>query len=88
MDDEAAKPRRQFLAVHDVGKTFQIGSIMQTGKKLGMVTLNDSLAKLVEAKVCEPLEAYSKAADRAEFEKLLSARGIQLNLDDCEKGRG
>ncbi len=70
------------------GKTFQIGSIMQTGKKLGMVTLNDALAKLVEAKVCEPLEAYSKAADRAEFEKLLSARGIQLSLDanDREKG--
>lgn len=58
------------------GKTFQIGSIMQTGKKLGMVTLNDALASLVEQGVCEPLEAYTKCADKAEFSRTLDARGI------------
>ncbi len=69
------------------GKTFQIGSIMQTGKKLGMVTLNDSLVRLVDAKISEPLEAWSKAVDRGDFEKLLSSRGIQLNLDENERDK-
>jgi twitching motility protein PilT len=69
------------------GKTFQIGSMMQTGKKLGMITLGDALAKLVDAKLVEPQEAYSKAVDRAEFEKLLNSRGIRLELDESEKGQ-
>ena len=30
------------------GKTFQIPSVMQTSKRLGMVTLNDALIELVE----------------------------------------
>jgi twitching motility protein PilT len=60
------------------GKTFQIGSIMQTGRKLGMVTLNDALAELVEKKLVDPEEAHSKAVDRSEFAKVLSAKGIKL----------
>src|SRR2546422_146855 len=35
------------------GKTFQIPSIMQTSKQLGMVTLNDALLDLVEKKRSE-----------------------------------
>ena len=58
------------------GKTFQIGSIMQTGKKLGMVTLNDALASLVEKGLTEPLEAHARSADKAEFTRTLNARGI------------
>ena len=60
------------------GKTFQIPSIMQTGKKLGMVTLNDALAELVVNDLVTPEEAFTKAVDRADFAKLLSARGINL----------
>ncbi|MFQ5719734.1 MAG: type IV pilus twitching motility protein PilT [Acidobacteriota bacterium] len=46
------------------GKTFQIPSIMQTGRKHGMVTLNDSLISLVNDGVIEPEEAYRKALDK------------------------
>ena len=46
------------------GKTFQIPSVMQTSKGKGMVTMNDSLFKLVKAGVVEPKEAWMKAVDK------------------------
>ena len=39
------------------GKTFQIPSVMQTSKSVGMVTMNDSLLALVQKKLVEPKEA-------------------------------
>jgi twitching motility protein PilT len=53
------------------GKTFQIPSMMQVGKNVGMVTLNDALMDLVTKKLVEPDEAMSKAVDKAGFEALL-----------------
>ncbi|MDH3627468.1 MAG: type IV pilus twitching motility protein PilT [Acidobacteriota bacterium] len=47
------------------GKTFQIPSLMQTGKKIGMTLLNDALAELVKKGLVEPEEAYSKSIDKA-----------------------
>ncbi len=61
------------------GKTFQIPSMMQTGRAAGMVTLNDSLMELVKAKVVEPREAWSKAVSKAEFKGLLERAGIALD---------
>ena len=46
------------------GKTFQIPSIMQTGKKLGMVELNDALFDLVADGIVEPHEAYLKTTEK------------------------
>jgi twitching motility protein PilT len=46
------------------GKTFQIPSVMQTSRGLGMVTLNDSLLLLVQQKLITPQEAMSKAVDK------------------------
>ena len=46
------------------GKTFQIASAMQTGKKLGMTVLNDVLFELVEQRLVEPREAYLKAVEK------------------------
>jgi len=57
------------------GKTFQIPSIMQTSRKLGMVTLNDTLLELVDRKLVEPKEALLKSADKTGFEMLLKTRG-------------
>ena len=57
------------------GKTFQIPSIMQTSKKLGMVTLNDALIDLVDGDLVEPQEAYVKAVDKASFLNMLRQRG-------------
>ncbi len=45
-------------------KTFQLASIMQTGKRHGMITMNDALLKLVKDGVVEPKEAYMKALDK------------------------
>ena len=57
------------------GKTFQIPSMMQVGKAVGMVTLNDALMDLVTKKIVAPDEALSKAVDKAGFEGLLKRGG-------------
>jgi twitching motility protein PilT len=56
------------------GKTFQIPSIMQTNRKAGMVTLNDALMELVDAKQVEPKEAYMKAVEKLGFAAALKAK--------------
>jgi twitching motility protein PilT len=56
------------------GKTFQIPSVMQTNRKVGMVTLNDALMELVDAKQVEPKEAYMKAVEKAGFAAALKAK--------------
>jgi twitching motility protein PilT len=52
-------------------KTFQIPSIMQVNKAIGMVSLNDALYDLVQKKLVMPDEALSKAVDKGGFEALL-----------------
>ncbi|MBI2536861.1 MAG: type IV pilus twitching motility protein PilT [Gemmatimonadetes bacterium] len=64
------------------GKTFQLPSIIQTSKKLGMITLNDSLIDFVDKKLVEPEEAYMKSVDKAGFEMMLKARNIKLDLKE------
>ena len=61
-------------------KTFQIPSIMQTSKKLGMVTLNDALLELVEKKVIEPDEAYVKSVEKAGLVASMKAKGFKPTL--------
>jgi twitching motility protein PilT len=56
------------------GKTFQIPSIMQTNRKAGMVTLNDALLELVDARMVEPKEAYMKAVEKVGFAAALKAK--------------
>jgi twitching motility protein PilT len=62
------------------GKTFQIPSIMQVGKAVGMVSLNDALMELVTKKIVAPEEAYTKAVDKAAFETLLKRAGIDTRF--------
>ena len=62
------------------GKTFQIPSMIQTNKKLGMVTLNDALLEVVEKKLVEPAEAYVKAADKPGLEAMLRAKGHDMGF--------
>jgi twitching motility protein PilT len=56
------------------GKTFQIPSIMQTNRKAGMVTLNDALVELVDAKLVEAKEAYMKSVEKAGMLSALKAK--------------
>ena len=62
------------------GKTFQIPSIMQTNRKVGMVTLNDALMELVEAGQVEPQEAYMKAVDKTSFAAGLKAKRVDTSF--------
>ena len=59
-------------------KTFQIPSMMQVGRGIGMVPLNDALMELVTKKLVDPVEAYSKAVDKPAFEGLPKRAGLAL----------
>jgi twitching motility protein PilT len=61
-------------------KIFQIPSIIQTSKQLGMLTLNDALIDLVEKKEISPDEAYMKSVEKAGLVASLKARGHKLTL--------
>jgi twitching motility protein PilT len=56
-------------------KTFQIPSIIQTSRKLGMITLNDALLELVDRKLIEPDEAYVRAVEKSTVFQQLKAKG-------------
>jgi twitching motility protein PilT len=62
------------------GKTFQIPSMMQVGKNVGMVSLNDALFEMVAKKLVAPEEAYSKAVDKSGFEGLCKRANIVLKV--------
>ncbi len=57
------------------GKTFQIPSIMQTNRRVGMATLNDSLLDLVESGTISAKEAWLKSADKTSLLQTLGAKG-------------
>lgn len=82
-------PAREILLANDAvsnlireGKTFQLPSILQTQKKLGMISLNDALLDLVDNKIVEPEEAYLKAVDKVPMQAAFKERGITLNFKD------
>jgi twitching motility protein PilT len=59
------------------GKTYQIPSMMQTGKKFGMQTLNESLFGFVENGTVTPAEALFKSVDKISFETMLTTNGYK-----------
>ncbi|MCP4683560.1 MAG: type IV pilus twitching motility protein PilT [Desulfobacterales bacterium] len=48
-------------------KTFQIPSMLQTGKKYGMHTSDDSILDLLNKKIISSEEAYAKAEEKSKF---------------------
>ena len=62
------------------GKTFQIPSVMQTGRKVGMVTLHDALMELVEQGKVEPKEAWMRAADKPAMLAALKAKRLDTSF--------
>ncbi len=52
-------------------KTFQITSIMQTQKKVGMRTLDDAITELLNARYITPELAYEKAINKDLFAKMI-----------------
>jgi twitching motility protein PilT len=62
------------------GKTFQIPSIMQTNRALGMVTMNEALCELVRQKSIAPEEAYFKAIDKSNLVASFRSRNIPVDF--------
>jgi twitching motility protein PilT len=65
-------------------KTFQINSVMQTSKKLGMCTLNDALIHYVDSGEVEPKEAWMKCVEKQGFVAMLKARNIDVSFAESE----
>lgn len=55
------------------GKTHQIPSMIQTGKKYGMALLDDSIMELLQKGIISPDEAYAKSNEKSKFRPLLNA---------------
>jgi twitching motility protein PilT len=49
------------------GKTFQIPSVIQTGKKYGMQSLDDAILECMQAKKISPEDAYEKSIVKERF---------------------
>ncbi len=67
------------------GKTFQIPSVMQTSKRLGMTTLNDALIDLVDQKLVEPKEAYMKCVEKTGFVQMLKNRNLDVSFAEGDQ---
>ena len=61
------------------GKTFQIPSIMQSGKKFGMCLMNDSFLDLVKRGVVKPEDAYAKAVEKAALLGLFQRNDVDVS---------
>ena len=61
-------------------KIFQIPSIIQISKQLGMLTLNDALLDLVDKKLVTADEAYLRSVEKAGIIASLKAKGHKLTI--------
>ena len=64
-------------AVIRENKTMLLPSMMQTGRRLGMRTIDDSLSELVERKLISAEQAYLRAKNKDLFESLVSTQFLQ-----------
>jgi twitching motility protein PilT len=55
------------------GKTHQIPSMIQTGKKYGMILLDDSIMELYKKGMVSAEEGYAKANEKSRFRPLLTS---------------
>jgi twitching motility protein PilT len=62
------------------GKAYQLQSVMQTSRKLGMVLLGDVLIDLVDKGIVDPKEAYMKSTDKPAFLAALKTRGHDVSF--------
>lgn len=53
------------------GKTYQIPSLMQTGRREGMQTMDQAILELLRSKQITPQEAYRKAIDKDTYRQYL-----------------
>jgi twitching motility protein PilT len=64
------------------GKVFQIPSILQTGKEMGMQLMDQALLTALQRKEIDPDDAYVNASDKQQFQRFVSNPDLlpQVNL--------
>jgi twitching motility protein PilT len=62
------------------GKTSQLPMAIDSGRKHGMVALNDALVAFVQGGIVDSHEAYRQAADQQAFLALLKRQGIDTSF--------
>jgi twitching motility protein PilT len=67
------------------GKTFQLPSQMQIGKKMGMVTMNDAIMEFVKAGRVSAHEGYVKSTSKAELLDSYRANDIEYEPGEGDK---
>jgi twitching motility protein PilT len=65
-------------------KTFQIPSVMQTSRRLGMITLSDALLELVDTRQIDAREAYMRAIDKSSILQALRTRGHDISFAEAD----
>jgi len=89
------------VAVHDIlvathavsslireGKTYQIPSLMQTGRKEGMVVMDQSLLELVRGGSVDGRDAWEYANDKAAFSQWAPAEALAVtNFSQATQGQ-
>ncbi|MEM9290226.1 MAG: type IV pilus twitching motility protein PilT [Acidobacteriota bacterium] len=68
------------------GKSHSIPDVIQSGKKMGMVAMDDSLKQLVEQGKAEGTDALEKALDKDTFRRWLKERGDDVP-DDVDESQ-
>ena len=53
-------------------KIFQINSVIETGKKFGMQSIDDAIMQLLQQKIISPEDAYNKAVNKTKFRQFLT----------------
>ena len=53
-------------------KTFQLNSVIETGKKYGMQSLDDAIMDLLQQEIIDPAQAYNKAVTKTRFKDFLT----------------
>ena len=63
-------------------KTYQIPSMMQTGRKYGMQILDEVILNYVKDEIITPLEGYSKCVEKDLMFQNFKKHDIEFDLDD------
>lgn len=66
------------------GKTSMINSIIQTGRRYGMFSMDQCLQEFVLNNIVFPEEAYEKSLDKEAFKNFLKENNIELKLRALE----
>ncbi len=64
------------------GKTFQVSNAIASGKKDGMISMDDTLKEMVEADLVEATDALDKAIDKDGFREYLKGRGVAVEGEE------